>query len=42
MVFNLDSSRVGPHEWQQLAHILHENRQAYDAFLVVHGAPPKP
>lgn len=35
----MDSSRVGPEEWQQLARTLHENRQFYDAFLVVHGAP---
>lgn len=32
-----DSSRVGPHEWKQLASLLDENRKAYDAFIVVHG-----
>ncbi|WIA44025.1 hypothetical protein OEZ86_010397 [Tetradesmus obliquus] len=37
VVFNKDSSRVGPKEWVQIAKILDRNRQAYDAFLVVHG-----
>jgi len=35
--FNLDSCRVGPAEWVKLAKILHRNRDAYDAFLIVHG-----
>ena len=30
-------SRIGPFQWIQLAKVLHENRAAYDAFLVVHG-----
>ena len=30
-------SRIGPFQWIQLARVLHENRAAYDAFLVVHG-----
>lgn len=37
VVFNKDSSRVGPKEWVQIARLLDKNRQAYDAFLVVHG-----
>eukprot|EP00891_Asterochloris_glomerata_P003765 jgi/Astpho2/3765/Aster-04942 len=37
VAFNKDSSRVGPVQWQQLAKLLHRNRQKYDAFLVVHG-----
>ncbi|KAF6261849.1 Asparaginase/glutaminase [Scenedesmus sp. NREL 46B-D3] len=37
VVFNKDSSRMGPREWVQIAKILDKNRQAYDAFLVVHG-----
>ena len=35
--FNLDSSRVGPAEWVKLARLIHDNRDMYDAFLVVHG-----
>lgn len=37
VAFNKDSSRVGPKEWVELAKLLHQNRQHYDAFLVVHG-----
>lgn len=37
VAFNKDSSRVGPKEWVDLAKLLHQNRQHYDAFLVVHG-----
>lgn len=35
--FNLDSSRVGPAEWVKLARLIHDNRDTYDAFLIVHG-----
>ena len=35
--FNLDSSRVGPPEWVKLANLIHDNREKYDAFLIVHG-----
>ena len=35
--FNKDSSRVGPAEWVALARLLHDARDAFDAFLVVHG-----
>jgi hypothetical protein len=37
VLFNKDSSRVGPKEWVHIAKVLHQNRCAYDAFLVVHG-----
>lgn len=37
VAFNLDSSRVGPPQWIELAKLLDANRQHYDAFLVVHG-----
>lgn len=37
VAFNLDSSRVGPEEWIELAKLLDANRRQYDAFLVVHG-----
>ena len=35
--FNVDSSRVGPAEWVKLARLIHDNRENYDAFLIVHG-----
>ena len=35
--FNLDSSRIGPVEWVKLARLMHQNRDDYDAFLIVHG-----
>ncbi|CAL5222569.1 g4953 [Coccomyxa viridis] len=35
--FNVDSSRVGPAEWVKLARLIHDNRDSYDAFLIVHG-----
>lgn len=37
VVYNVDSCRIGPKEWVQLAKILHKHRNDYDAFLVVHG-----
>lgn len=37
VVYNKDSSNVGPKEWTQLAKLLHKERDNYDAFLVVHG-----
>lgn len=33
----LDSSHVGPAEWQQIAKIIIENNEAFDAFVVLHG-----
>ncbi|NJN24714.1 MAG: asparaginase [Cyclobacteriaceae bacterium] len=33
----LDSSNVTIAEWQDLAFIIHENRQRYDGFVVLHG-----
>jgi len=35
--FNMDSCRMGPKQWVQLAKLLHKQRQFYDAFLIVHG-----
>lgn len=37
VVFNRDSSNVGPREWVRLARVLHANRERFDAFLIVHG-----
>lgn len=37
VVYNKDSSNCGPREWQKLATMLHEARDYYDAFLVIHG-----
>lgn len=37
MVFNKDSCRVGPEDWVRLAKILHQQRNNFSAFIVVHG-----
>jgi Asparaginase, N-terminal len=37
VVYNKDSSNVGPRDWKRLASILHKCRPNYDAFLVIHG-----
>ncbi|GLC35534.1 hypothetical protein PLESTB_000197200 [Pleodorina starrii] len=37
VLFNKDSSRVGPSDWITIARALDSNRQHYDAFVVVHG-----
>ena len=37
IVFNIDSCRIGPRQWVQLAKLLDKQRQNYDAFLIVHG-----
>lgn len=37
VAFNRDSCRVGPKEWVKLAQMLHNNRDYYDAFMLVHG-----
>jgi len=37
VLFNLDSSNVGPNEWIKIAKVLDKNRRFYDAFVVVHG-----
>jgi len=37
IVFNIDSCRLGPKQWVQLAKLLDKQRQNYDAFLLVHG-----
>ncbi|QDZ20787.1 asparaginase/glutaminase [Chloropicon primus] len=37
IVFNMDSCRLGPKQWVQLAKLLDKERNNYDAFLIVHG-----
>mmetsp|Transcript_1377 Transcript_1377/g.4331 ORF Transcript_1377/g.4331 Transcript_1377/m.4331 type:complete len:512 (-) Transcript_1377:1312-2847(-) len=37
IVFNMDSCRLGPKQWIQLAKLLDRERRNYDAFLIVHG-----
>jgi hypothetical protein len=37
VVYNKDSSNVGPVEWKKLAMLLHRERDNYDAFLIIHG-----
>lgn len=36
-LFNLDSSNVQPHHWQELAATIHANIDSYDGFVVIHG-----
>lgn len=33
----LDSSNVSPHHWAELAHVIVENYDSYDGFVVLHG-----
>lgn len=35
--FNKDSTNIGPQEWIKLAKLLHNKRELYEAFLLVHG-----
>lgn len=37
VVYNKDSSNVGPAEWKKLATVLHRHRKLYDGFLIIHG-----
>lgn len=37
VAMNLDSARIGPAEWIRIAKILHRKRDAFDAFIVIHG-----
>jgi L-asparaginase len=37
VIYNKDSSNCGPREWKKLAVTLHNAREHYDAFLVIHG-----
>ncbi len=37
IVFNLDSSDMGPPHWTELAQIIDANRRDFDGFVIVHG-----
>jgi len=37
ILFNLDSSNMQPHHWVTLARTVHEERERYDGFVIVHG-----
>lgn len=37
IVYNLDSSDIGPAQWSQLATIIAEARPHYDGFVIIHG-----
>lgn len=37
VLFNKDSCRIGPAQWEQMARALHAARDYYDAFVIVHG-----
>ena len=36
-LFSLDSTNVGPEQWQQLVHAIRQNYDAYDGFVIAHG-----
>lgn len=36
-VLNLDSTNIGPEHWLSIAGAIHENYDAYDGFVVLHG-----
>ncbi len=36
-VFNLDSTNVGPAQWQSIVHCIKENYDTYDGFVIAHG-----
>jgi L-asparaginase len=35
--FNLDSSDIGPQEWKMTYEIVHQNRDKFDGFVIIHG-----
>jgi L-asparaginase len=35
--FNLDSSDIGPDEWKKTYDIVHENKDNFDGFVIIHG-----
>ncbi len=37
ILFNTDSSDIGPTQWSQIAKTIAEKRPSYDGFIVVHG-----
>lgn len=37
LLFNLDSSDVGPHHWQVIAAAVARDRERFDGFVVLHG-----
>ena len=36
-LFNLDSTNVGPAQWQEIVRSIRENYAAYDGFVIAHG-----
>ena len=36
-LFSLDSTNVGPEQWQQLVHAIRQTYDAYDGFVIAHG-----
>ena len=36
-LFNLDSTNVGPAQWQEIVRSIQENYAAYDGFVIAHG-----
>ncbi len=42
ILFNIDSSDIGPSQWSKIAETIAENRPKYDGFIVVHGTDTMP
>lgn len=42
VLFNLDSSDIGPAQWQILAETIATHRAEYDGFIVIHGTDTMP
>jgi len=35
--FNLDSSNIGINQWDEIAKLIFDNKDAYDGFVIIHG-----
>ncbi|MFA5624297.1 MAG: asparaginase [Bradymonadales bacterium] len=42
ILYNLDSSDLGPEEWEEIARCIAINRNDYDGFIVIHGTDTMP
>lgn len=42
ILFNLDSSDIGPKQWREIALTIARNRAQYDGFIVIHGTDTMP
>lgn len=42
VLYNLDSSDMGPEQWAELARTIAEKRHEYDGFIIIHGTDTMP